>query len=186
MKPLFPERKLLSQGELDGACFIYAIANAFICLTGKKPTQSNWDKAIDILPFKEDFLKGKIGTERYYENKINMTEVISNVVEQFSKYTKFKFRVLPHDRMNQKKELCKLIKHNSLVLFCIDQEHWVIGSSFDKEDGILYISCSFQLIETPMYNEKSDKKFGRPYNAYTKRKNLNCKDTVFSIDLLNS
>jgi hypothetical protein len=184
MKHLIKERKLVSQGEFDGACFLYAIANAFICLANIKPTQDKWDKAIDSLPFKEDFLKGKVGTGRCFEEKINMAEVVSNVLVQFSKSTKstkFKFKVTLHEKITDKNELCGLISNNSLVLFCFDKEHWVIGSSCNKNKEILHISCSSQLTETSIYNEEDDKIFGRPYNALTKKKNLNCKGTVFSI-----
>jgi hypothetical protein len=187
MRPLCFERKILSQGEFDGACFIYAVANAFLCLTGKRPTQHKWDKAIDVLSFKKDFLKGGTGTERCFDEEIDMRAVISEMLQQLSKGTKgnFKFEVTFYDTVNNKNELYNLIKFNTVVLFCIDQEHWVVGSSFNQEDGILYITCSSQLLENSLYYEISDNKFGRPYNAFFKNKILNCKGTVFSIKLID-
>jgi len=182
LKPLCFERKILSQGELDGACFIYAIANAFLCLTGRRPTQHKWDKAIDVLPFKEDFLKGGTGTERCFDSETNMGDVVSNVLQQFSIGTKInKFEVSFYPKVNNKQDIFNLITYNALTIFCIDQEHWVVGSSFSKEEGILYITCSSQLTENSLYYEKSDNEFGRPYNAFFKNKILNCKGTVFQI-----
>ena len=180
------ERKIISQGELDGACLLYALANSFLSLTGKKPTQSKWDKAIDALPIKEDFLKGNVGTERYFkENKgeNNIRLVSENFLMGLSKQTKYEFSVMYHNQITRSDELTPLINKDSVVLFCIDQEHWVVGSSYSADSKILNIACSFQYIENSSYFEKKDSTFERPYNAFTKRANLNCKGTVFSIAL---
>jgi len=42
-------------------------------------------------------------------------------------------------------------------------------------------TCSSQLTENSLYYEKTDNEFGRPYNAYFKKKALNCEGTVFQI-----
>ena len=158
----------------------------FLCLTGRRPTQDKWDKAIDVLPLKEDFLKGGTGTGRCFEKKLDMRAVVSKMLQQLSmgEKDKFKFEVSFHANVNNKDELSSLIKYNAVVLFCIDQEHWVVGSSFNAEEGILHITCSSQLTENFLYYEISDNKFGRPYNAFFKNNELNCKGTVFLIKSL--
>ena len=185
MKQVKFERKIISQGEFDGACFLYAVANSFLSLTDKKPTQFKWDKAIDTLPFKEDFLKGNVGTERCFTEGVDMRSVVTNILIELSKQTKYSFTVTYHKQISRLEELCTLINKDSLVLFCLDQEHWVIGSSFCADLQTLNIACSFQHIENSSYFEKTDNDFERPYNAYTKKKNLDCKGTVFSIALEN-
>jgi len=183
MRQVKNKRKIISQGELDGACFIYALANSFLSLTGKKPTQSKWDKAIDALQFKEDFLKGNVGTERCFKEEVDMRLISENFLKGLSKQTKHEFSVAYHDQITRSDEMTPLIDKDSVILFCIDEEHWVVGSSYCEDLKTLNIACSFQYIENSCYFEKIDSTFDRPYNAYTRRVNLNCKGTVFSIAL---
>lgn len=56
-------RKIFAQGDLDGACFLYSIANSYVALTSKKLTCTQWKHSLRALPFKlDDYLTGK-GTE---------------------------------------------------------------------------------------------------------------------------
>ena len=53
----------LAQGDLDGACYLYSIANSYFALTAKKITPAKWKASIRALPFKlDDFLSGQ-GTD---------------------------------------------------------------------------------------------------------------------------
>ena len=181
MKPLKAERKILTQGELDGACYLYSLSNAYVCLTGKRPTQNNWDKTIDILPFQKDFLKSSVGTENCYKNNIDMKELTANFFKNLSCRSNLSFDVVAHENIDDKESLGMLINDHTVSVFCMFQEHWVVGSSYDKKKDILRIACSYQLLENAPYIERLDELYNRPYNAITKRKNLGCKGTVFSV-----
>jgi hypothetical protein len=46
------------QGFLDDACLLYALANAYKSLTGKRVTREHWKQAISQLPAPAAFLGG--------------------------------------------------------------------------------------------------------------------------------
>jgi len=64
------KRKILAQGDRDGACFLYAIANSIQALRDKPVSQDKWLKCVLQLPFKlDDFLAG-CGTKKLDDNPI--------------------------------------------------------------------------------------------------------------------
>jgi hypothetical protein len=179
------KRRLLSQGEMDGACFLYAIANAFICLTGKRPQEGEWDNAIDQIPedYQADFLKGGVGTGNCLEDEINLREIIEKILKSFAKSTKTAFKVKHHKKETRKVDVGKLINEKSVALFCFEDEHWVVGTVYDKNSKppVLYLACSAQLIEEGNSNETCDPILRRPCNGLTKKAGLKCEETVFQI-----
>ncbi len=54
---------LYFQGFLDDACLLYALANAYKALTGKRVTREHWKRAITQLPDPAAFLGGPGATE---------------------------------------------------------------------------------------------------------------------------
>lgn len=48
--------QIYHQGFFDGACFLYAQANAYKALTGKKVGREQWDRALALLPEPSRFL----------------------------------------------------------------------------------------------------------------------------------
>jgi len=170
---------------MDGACFLYAIANAFICLTNERPEETEWDNAIDQIPedYQADFLKGGVGTENCDEDEIDLQELIEKVLESFSKSTKTEFEIKHHKKKTRKADVGKLIGEKSVALFCYLKDHWVVGTAYDKKTKppVLYIACSAQLAEEGNSSETCDPILRRPCNALTKEKGLKCKETVFQI-----
>jgi len=183
LKPV--KRQLLFQGERDGACFLYAIANAFICLTNKQPKQRVWDKAINQFPkdYRADFLRGLVGTDRLFENEDVLRELIERVLNCFANSTTNNFAIKYHKDITTKADVGQLIGEKSVVLFCYEDEHWVIGTAYDKKTkpSVLYIACSAQFYEEANCIEACDPVFKRPCNALTKRAGLKCPGTVFQI-----
>jgi hypothetical protein len=59
-------RRILSQGELDGACFVYALANACLALTGRRPNLAAASQAMSRLTWPGDLLDPAGGTTRRY------------------------------------------------------------------------------------------------------------------------
>ena len=57
------DRRILSQGDCDSACFLYALANASIALTEQEVTSTNWSEAVDSLPRTRPFLRASTGTD---------------------------------------------------------------------------------------------------------------------------
>jgi len=55
------------QGILDSACFLYASANAYKALTGKRVPRESWNQAITRVPDAAAFLGGPGATELHHE-----------------------------------------------------------------------------------------------------------------------
>ncbi len=55
------------QSVLDSACFLYAPANAYKALTGKRVTREHWNGAISRVPDPTAFLGGLGATQLHYE-----------------------------------------------------------------------------------------------------------------------
>lgn len=167
---------------MDGACFIYSIANAYVSLTGQRPKQEAWDNAIQRLPHAKDLLKGNVGTENF--ESLKWQAAMNSVLREFGGLG---FRATPLGKMTSKSEIGKEIGRRSVVVFCWRQEHWVVGTAYDSAKKILYIACSAQLKETTanipsLYTEAKDPLFGRHYNTQTSRNNLGCEDAAFRVE----
>ena len=53
-----PRRTIHTQGDLDGACFLYAIANALTAPTGNSPDLKAWGSCVRELPHAVNFIDG--------------------------------------------------------------------------------------------------------------------------------
>jgi len=137
-------RKILAQGDKDGACFLYSIANAYVALTGKTITRSKWTSAIRASPFKmEDFLSGR-GTEKLDDN-----------TEYFEVTSQWKLT---------RKSLCTTITKNQVAITAINNgNHWICITDFENEK--FNIACSSKALDDILnYTENSSIEFKRTYN----------------------
>src|SRR5579875_1567262 len=64
------------QGFLDDACFLYALANAYRALTGKRVTREHWSRAISQLPDPATFLGGAGATKLSHDVAEQLIEVV--------------------------------------------------------------------------------------------------------------
>ena len=188
-------RKLLSQGDRDGACFLYAIANAFTCLTNTQPGQADWDRVIDIFPEKNraDFLKGNIGTgilfDEFEKGAFDLQNLIQRVLECFSaSVVKNVYKIKYFEDITKKSDVGNLIDQKSVVLFCYLNEHWVVGTAYDPDTKppMLYVACSAQVNDEGNCIETCDPILNRPCNAFITQAGLGSKYTVFQITRLPS
>ena len=60
-------RRISAQGDLDGACFLYSIVNAYAALTGGAPSFGNLCAAMAQVPHPGDFLNPSVGTTGRYD-----------------------------------------------------------------------------------------------------------------------
>lgn len=158
------KRKIQTQGDFDGACFLYSLVNALQALTGKKVTQKMWFNFITSLPFKaENFLIGNIGTGLLSENTKNLEIIASNLVFQM----KINASVFSVDGILTAKDMGCTINKNSVILVARDHgEHWVAVVDMSGENA--FISCSARALEHDFnkpYQEGVSKNYGRVYNA---------------------
>ncbi len=154
-------RKYLMQGDLDGACFLYSIANSVVVLTSRKPTVSQWSKALQYIPFSSDFLNGKVGTKNYDDRSELYRFAASQALSEYSPTNEF--IVTDHPRAKSISDIKGLISINSVVVLNLNEEHWVCVVDVDETSSSLLSVCS-DLGDRINHYEESGCKFQRKYN----------------------
>jgi len=171
------KRYILSQGDLDGACFLYSIINAYISLTVRRPGRQGWgnkfykrwDKAIAYIPHLTDFficssINENGGTGRYDDNACLFKLAVERVLYEMStQKEKGVFQVNIHEDRHHPSDIKKLISKNSVVIVCPDYEHWVVCVACKENPTIVYTACSAELHYFKEYNEI----FHKPNNVYS-------------------
>lgn len=61
------KRRISAQGDLDGACFLYSIVNAYAALCGSAPSFGNLCAALAQVEHPGDFLNPSVGTTGHYD-----------------------------------------------------------------------------------------------------------------------
>lgn len=157
-------RKILAQGDRDGACYLYAIANSVQSLSNKPVSQAQWGNCIGKLPYKlDDFLAGR-GTEKLDNNTIYF-ETICN---EF--FIKMNFDAEVHSLFDivSSADLQSRCELNSVILATIyGGAHWV--SIVDVNGDNIYMACSAVALsgKTP-YREDRSPRLNRLFNLKIK------------------
>lgn len=154
-------RRVLSQGEYDGACFLYSAANAYRTLTRRKPTQRRWNEALKWIPFASDFITDN-GTLRYDDNMALYKFALERIFREFGG-TKVSFKITPYPNLTSPSKLIDLIKKDSVVVLNVDSEHWIVCVEVNQNNVL--VACSDQLrIMRAKYAEYVSDSFRRYYN----------------------
>ncbi len=154
--------KIISQGEYDGACFLYSAANAYRTLIQKKPTQKRWNEMLKWIPFASDFISTN-GTLRYDNDMALYKFTLERYFNNNSSSSSFSFEISPYPDIKSPSELSKLIQSNSVVILNINSEHWVACVELDNKCA--FVACSDQLrIKRENYIEYKSPIFKRQYN----------------------
>ena len=79
-------RQIHTQGDFDGACFLYAIANAYTALTKSRPKYKDWDSGIGKIPHPVDFLRGCSGgtTQNYAKESALLGKAVDAMLTEIS------------------------------------------------------------------------------------------------------
>lgn len=135
------------QGFLDTGCFLYAQANAYKALTGKRITRDHWNRAIALLPTPTLFLGGPGATEFTYEEAVDL---IGRTLEAFSDPGE----TFIIDKLSSSAgvaELCGELSPTSVVVFAYrgptefqnPATHVVCGvAATDQPEQTLHLACS--------------------------------------------
>lgn len=153
-------RRILAQGDRDGACFLYSIANAAGALTGRVVTQPKWVKCIQSLPFiMSDFMAGR-GTE-----KIDWKpHYLEGFCHDFLSALEVPSEVSWREGLKSSKQLASLLAKDQLFIMGVyDDAHWV--TIVDTDGEVVFIACSSEALdgEHP-YSEKLSPRLKRVYN----------------------
>lgn len=132
------------QGVLDDACFLYAQANAYKALTGKRVTPEHWNRAVSRLPEPAGFLGGSGATQLSYDEAVRHIE---GILEAFSDPGET-FRLSPSAGIA---DLCGAVSSDSVVVFAYGgqtefqnpRSHVVCGVAVsDGPPVALHLACS--------------------------------------------
>jgi hypothetical protein len=180
------KRNILSQGDRDGSCFLYSIANAVSLLIKKPISQPKWDVFTTTIPIRiDDFMNGN-GTGRLEDNHT----IFEAVAKKLTDITKMSFSVSSITNLTSVKNLQSELTENSVIITAIsDGDHWVAIS--DSINSTVYMACSAEALRSldnkHEYKEDITNKLRRPYNKEDDFENLNIyKNYGLKIKLLRS
>lgn len=158
------KRRYLIQGDLDGACFLYSIANAVVALSGRKPTITQWSNSLQYIPFAADFLKGNTGTKNYDEKPELYEFAIKQALSELSPNRKYK--ITSFLNIDSIADIDKLINQNSVIILNINSEHWICIVSVLPSQNKLLAACSDVTNRIYDYSEEKteeERYFNREY-----------------------
>ena len=152
-------RRILSQGDRDGACFLYGIANGIQALTNKPLSQGQWDKCIQQLPFRLDDFLSSLGTEKLDDNWLYF-EAICN---EFLRKLRMHAKVVTRSNIDSSEVIERVVSRRSAMLAAIgDGEHWVAIVDAKKEE--IYMACSATFGGKAPYSESRSPRLNRVFN----------------------
>lgn len=145
-------KHIFSQGDYDGACFLYALANAYSAVTGKRPPCGAWDEGIRSLTYAHDFLGGCIGTtEHFSSDPQNIPAAVAIMLTSFnSTGPSVRWAHLP--LVHEASQLAPHVDRRGVVIFRYQGEtahvaqidHWVCGVAVTAKPLKLHLACSYR------------------------------------------
>ncbi len=159
------KRRILAQGDLDGACYLYSIANSVFALTSKRLTDAQWEKSLRALPFKLDDFLSRGGTKSLDDTPDYLESLCRNFLNEI-KNTQFE---ITRNINISSKLLRSAIMDNQVAIVAIDDgKHWV--SLVDADQKLFYLACSAAFGESTCseskcsYSEQQSPNFHRVFN----------------------
>lgn len=153
-------RFIRSQGDLDGACLLYSLANAAQSLTGRQVQVAEWSAMIQSLPSTRDFLDNTAGSCASDDSKVAQAKLARNALgilsptQPLTVETKEKLR-------DGSLALAKPEEGN--VLVCANQQHWFC--IVDSDDQFAYVACSWVWqLDPANYTEQVSPRLQRVFN----------------------
>lgn len=161
------KRHILSQGDLDGACFLYSVVNAYTTLTTREPGNEGWDKrffdrwdrSTGFIPYLSDFFQcGRenehSGTGRYNDDQRLFAYTTERILDQMgTEVEKDRFAVDVRSDANDPASLRDLVHESSVAIVCPNYEHWVVAVHFDPNPCTVSVACSWKYHSFDPYQE---------------------------------
>ena len=160
---MIKKRFILAQGSMDGACFLYSMANATKALTGKETIDAQcWSDMLRGLTHVGDFLDQLVGTERRDTRPGRQIAMVEQMMRALAPDTGIVVSLVPYDELTGRRLAALIDAHSVLVVGT--QEHWVCAVDIDFEARRLLVADSSELLESEKYAEKRGGQFGRIFN----------------------
>ena len=171
-------RHIFTQGDYDGACFLYALTNAYKIITGKSPSCNAWDRGVRSLKHADDFLGCCIGTTEHFSSGPQIVKAVAIMLKAFSSDSP----VVQWKHLSGVKniaEVASFIDREGVVVFRYkgvtahvdDIDHWVCGVASAQKPFKLHLACSYRRVQdvrqqNKRYREQYHQDFGRYSNNW--------------------
>lgn len=140
-------RHIYGQGDLDGACFLYAVVNAYVALCGKAPQFDAVCAAFAQVDHPGDFLNGIVGTTGHYDGNYALLQ--DNLERVLSRLGGESFHVQRIEGPSTADSLRALLGPDSVAVvryqgnsaLTQDMDHWVCAVAADAQGGT-FVACS--------------------------------------------
>ncbi|MBU1039970.1 MAG: hypothetical protein KKF77_02575 [Proteobacteria bacterium] len=144
-------RRIYAQGDLDGACFLYSIVNAYAALRHEGPDFAAVSRAFAQVDHPADFLSGIVGTTGRYDLQYDLLE--DNIRRVLALLGGGTFTVRRIARAYQVDLLEELLGENSVVVlrymgsskYLSDMDHWVCAVDYEPGGRTVHVACSTRL-----------------------------------------
>ena len=157
-----------TQGDLDGACFLYSLINASQSIGKKSFSRTQWNSMIAQLKNTTDFLRSDIGTAES-DDFPSRQEKLANLVLATA-FPKGAYAARWISPLNKHSKLDTLITLKSSIVLS-NKSHWYTVVDVCNDD--LYLACSWRRHDPDvMYKEEESPRLTRKYNQITKRSEL--------------
>ncbi len=169
-----PRRTIHTQGDLDGACFLYAIANALTALTGNSPDLKAWGSCVRELPHVVNFIDGSVGTNGFYETAPGA--LVSAAERLLASASSTEFLVESDGEAQSLEVVAKMIGERSVAVLrylgssrrAKDVDHWVCAVAGADPPLRLHVACSIRWSDVYRFTdeeyEEEEVSFGRRSN----------------------
>lgn len=167
-------RHIFSQGDYDGACFLYAVANAYAAVTGQRPPCDAWDQGIRALKHAHDFLGGCIGTtEHFSATPHDIPTAVSIMLKAFNNLgPRVQWAHLP--ALDTLEQLASYVDERAVVIFHyqgktaqIDAiDHWVCAVASTMKPLALHLACSYRKVDADWHGHR---RYRERYHKQVKR-----------------
>lgn len=142
------DRHIFGQGDLDGACFLYAVVNASVALTGRAPEFWVMAQALGQVDHPGDFLNGIVGTTGHYDQQYALLQ--DNIERILARLGDAAFTVERLEGPFPAARLAEVLGPDSVALvryqgnseLTKDMDHWVCAVAHDAATGATFVACS--------------------------------------------
>ena len=153
-------RKILAQGDRDGACLLYSLANAAQTMSGKTLTVASWTRALDALPL----ATGEFLTKRGSASLDHFPHCLELLAATFLASAGLEVDVVWTDGLSSPTRLKKHLDAGDLLVMEVDNgAHWV--TALDASSDEVFFACSLQLLgAVQSYQEALSPHLNRLFN----------------------
>jgi hypothetical protein len=148
---------------MDGACFLYSVANAAKALTrNKNVSPQRWTDMLQTIKRAGDFMDQQIGTENCDSRPQHQNTMVSRMMAALAPTDGITVSLVADEHLTGRRLAALIDPETVLVVGTLD--HWVCAVDVDEEGRNLLVADSSQLHEVGGYVEQGAGQFGRISN----------------------